>query len=74
MGSAPFGDPAELNEAELQEFVDDQVFSGWNGDTKIIEPEMEWPRLKDIYVRVGVFSKARGPISYKSIVYIADQT
>ncbi|KAI0173890.1 hypothetical protein BJ166DRAFT_574256 [Pestalotiopsis sp. NC0098] len=50
-------DPAEFNEAELQELVDDQVFSGWNGDTKIMEPEMEWPRLKDIYVRVGIFSK-----------------
>lgn len=57
-------DPAEFNEAELQELVDDQVFSGWNGDTKIMEPEMEWPRLKDIYVRVGIFSKVRVPVSY----------
>lgn len=57
-------DPPRLSKDELAEVVDDLVFSGWNSFQKFEAPEFKYPNLREMYVRVGVFSKVSCPVGH----------
>lgn len=56
--------PQKLSEEELADAVDDMVFANWNSFQKFEAPDFRQPNIKDIYVRVGVFSKVSNLVSY----------
>ncbi|KAK6207289.1 hypothetical protein LQW54_007247 [Pestalotiopsis sp. IQ-011] len=49
--------PQELSQEELAAVVNDLVFSNWDSFQKFHAPEFKHPDIRDMYVRVGVFSK-----------------
>ncbi|ETS83568.1 hypothetical protein PFICI_05444 [Pestalotiopsis fici W106-1] len=42
---------------KLEEVVDELIFDAWTGGDKITEPKMDWPKITEIYVAVGIFKK-----------------